>query len=84
MPPECQVALSIEERLRNSFGIISGEPFAVKIYFSSQQAPYIQERSWHPSQTIKVQEDGGIIIIFNAGSTYEIKRWILQFGVEYG
>lgn len=73
---------SIEERLRNSFGIISGKPFMVEVYFSPQQAPYIKERLWHPSQKIKRQRDGGIIISFQAGSTYEIKRWILQHGAD--
>ena len=77
-----EVALSIEDRLRDAFGIISGEPFAVEIYFSPQQAPYIKERVWHPSQTIVEQDDGGIVIGFNAGSSYEIKRWILQFGAD--
>lgn len=73
---------SIEDRLRNSFGIISGEPFAVKVYFSPQQAPYIQERTWHPSQTIEKQKGGGIVISFHASSEYEIKRWVLQFGAD--
>ena len=73
---------SIEERLRNSFGIISGKPFTVEVYFSPQQAPYIRERLWHPSQKIKRQRDGGIIISFEAGSIYEIKRWIMQHGAD--
>ncbi|MDB4698839.1 transcriptional regulator [Candidatus Latescibacteria bacterium] len=77
-----EIANSIEERLHNSFGIISGEPFEVSISFSSQQAPYIQERTWHPSQKIEVQDDGSIIITFHAGSEYEIKRWVLQFGAD--
>ena len=77
-----EIANSIEERLDNSFGIISGDPFEVRISFSKKQAPYIQERIWHPSQKIEVQDDGSIIITFHAGSEYEIKRWVLQFGAD--
>ena len=73
---------SIEERLRNSFGIISGKPFTVEVYFSPKQAPYIKERLWHPTQVIKSQKGGGIVISFDAGSAYEIKRWVLQFGAD--
>jgi predicted DNA-binding transcriptional regulator YafY len=77
-----EIANSIEGRLHNSFGIISGEPFEVSISFSPQQAPYIQERTWHPSQKIEAQGDGSIIITFHASSEYEIKRWVLQFGAD--
>ena len=79
---EDEVAATISDRLRNSFGIISGEPIQAKIYFSPQQAPYIQERTWHPSQQIEEEEGGGIVITINASDTYELKRWILQFGSD--
>jgi predicted DNA-binding transcriptional regulator YafY len=72
---------SIEERLRNSFGIISsGKPFHVCIYFTPGQAPYIREREWHPSQEMEDTDDGGVIISFHASSAFEIKRWVLQHG----
>jgi predicted DNA-binding transcriptional regulator YafY len=77
-----EVANSIEERLANSFGIISGDPFEVRISFSKKQAPYIRERTWHPSQKIEEQDNGSIIITFHASSEYEIKRWVLQFGAD--
>ncbi len=74
------MAATVEERLRHAFGIIAGEPFQVQIRFSPQQAPYIRERIWHPSQQIHDEPDGGLVIGFHASSRYEIRAWILQHG----
>ena len=71
---------AIEDHLRHTFGIISGAPFEVKVYFTPEQAPYIRERIWHPSQQIEDHDDGGLVITFHAGSGFEIKSWILQHG----
>ena len=42
--------LSVDERLSNAFGISSEEPMDVVVRFTEEQAPYIRERIWHPSQ----------------------------------
>jgi predicted DNA-binding transcriptional regulator YafY len=72
--------LSVEERLEHSFGVVYEEPFDVKIQFSREQAPYIRERIWHPTQQIEEQEDGSLILSLHAGGRYEIKSWILSYG----
>ena len=72
--------LSVEERLEHSFGVIYEDPFDVKVQFSPEQAPYIRERIWHPTQQIEELEDGGIILSLHAGGQYEIKSWILGHG----
>jgi predicted DNA-binding transcriptional regulator YafY len=40
----------------------------------------VAERSWHPSQIIEPQTDGGLIVRFRAGGRFEIVRWILGWG----
>lgn len=74
------LAATVDERLRHSFGIISGEPFSVQVRFSADQAPYIRERIWHPSQQVEDQADGSLILSFHASSPYEIRAWVLQHG----
>ena len=51
--------LSVDERLSNAFGISSEEPMDVVVRFTEEQAPYIRERIWHPSQELEELEDGG-------------------------
>jgi hypothetical protein len=46
--------------VRPKFAVIWGEPQEVKIRFSRKQAPYVQERTWHPSQKIEKRPDGSV------------------------
>jgi proteasome accessory factor B len=72
--------LPIEDRLRHAFGIVYEDPIVSRIRFSVDQAPYIRERLWHPSQRIEELEDGGLILHLYAGGLYELKSWILSQG----
>ena len=75
-PPE----QSVDARLTESFGITHEEPMDVVVRFSAEQAPYVRERIWHPSQEIEELEDGRVVLRFRAGGFYEIKSWVLSFG----
>jgi predicted DNA-binding transcriptional regulator YafY len=56
------------------------KPRTVVIRFSADQAPYVREREWHPTQQIRTLRDGRIELTFRAGGTFEIIRWILGWG----
>ncbi len=45
IPPD----FNFEQFRQTAFNMIWGEPQEVKIRFSAAQAPYIRERTWHPS-----------------------------------
>jgi len=67
--------------LGSSFGIMTEEmEHTVKIAFSSELAPYITERQWHPDQEIMQEEDGSVILSFPTNSLFEVKRWVLSWG----
>jgi predicted DNA-binding transcriptional regulator YafY len=69
------------DRYRNeAFGVIWEEPVKVVLRFGADQAPYVAERQWHPSQEIKWLPDGGLELSFRAGGMFEIRRWILGWG----
>jgi proteasome accessory factor B len=78
MPPD----FNFDEFQRTAFNVIWGEPQEVKIRFSPSQAPYIRERTWHPSQKIETCGDGSIILTLNVGDLWEVKRWLIGFGAE--
>ena len=71
-----------DEFMRSSFGVFQGEPVKVRIRFNAAVADYIQERTWHPSQSIESQADGSIIFEAEVAGTREIKFWILQWGAQ--
>lgn len=65
---------------RESFGVAWEKPMDVTVRFSAGQAPYVRERLWHPTQTLRDLPDGGVELTFKAGGTFEIIRWILGWG----
>ncbi len=70
------------ERLKNTFGIINDEQIELEIWFSKKQSKYIREKTWSPTQKIIEQEDGSIILKMTTSGRYEIKRWIMSWGVD--
>ena len=72
---------SLEQRLRDSFGVLSGQgQFAVRIQFNSRTADFIKEKKWHESQELKDLPDGGVELRLRLSSLAEIERWVLSWG----
>jgi predicted DNA-binding transcriptional regulator YafY len=72
---------SLEQRLRDSFGVITGqEEHQVCIRFDDRVADYIREKRWHPSQQIEELEDGRLELRLVLSSLTEVHRWILSWG----
>ena len=72
---------SLEQRLRDSFGVYSGEgEFDVVIRFNARAADYIREKKWHPSQTLRDLKDGGAELKLKLSSLAEVQHWVLSWG----
>ena len=63
-----------------AFGVIWEKPKKVVVRFSADQAPYIREREWHPTQKIRTLRDGRVELTFRAGGAFEIIRWVMSWG----
>lgn len=68
--------------LTDPFGIILDTPFTARIWFSADQAPYIQELTWPENTTIKLQTDGALILTIQTAGAYELKRYVMSFGSQ--
>jgi proteasome accessory factor B len=72
---------SLERRLRNSFGVLSGQgKFDVVIRFRDQVADYIREKKWHDSQQLRELRGGGVEIRMQLSGLAEVERWVLSWG----
>lgn len=72
---------SIEEHLTSGFLGSTGEVHDIAIRFNAQQARYIRERQWHPTQRpLEELDDGGVILRFSAGGLDAIERWVMHYG----
>ena len=72
-----------EDIITDSFGIIKGQTVSnIRLQFKRNAAPYIQERTWHHSQTLEPASGGEVILSLRVGIAYELKQWILGFGAD--
>ena len=72
---------SLEKRLRDSFGVHSGEgKFEVVIRFAPRAADYIREKKWHPSQSLREFKNGAVELKMKLSSLGEVQRWVLSWG----
>lgn len=72
---------SLEKRLRDSFGVHSGEgEFDVVLRFNARAADYIREKKWHESQQLRELKSGGVELRMKLSSLREIERWVLSWG----
>ncbi len=72
---------SLDQRLRDSFGVHSGEgKFGVVLRFNARVADYVREKRWHESQLLRELKGGGVELRFRLSSLGEIERWVLSWG----
>jgi predicted DNA-binding transcriptional regulator YafY len=72
---------SLEKRLRDSFGVHSGEgEYEVIIQFNAHAADYVREKKWHESQQLRKLKGGGVELKMKLSSLMEVERWILSWG----
>jgi predicted DNA-binding transcriptional regulator YafY len=72
---------SLEKRLRDSFGVHSGQgEHAVVIRFNPRAADYVREKKWHESQQLRELKNGGVELSLKLSSLAEIERWVLSWG----
>ncbi len=63
-----------------SFGVMHEPATKVRIRFEKSWAPYVSERTWHPSQSFTPLAGGRIELSMEVGGTLEIRSWVLSFG----
>ena len=72
---------SLEKRLRDSFGVQSGEGrHEVVVRFDPRVADYVREKKWHESQELRELKGGSVELHLKLSSLKEIERWVLSWG----
>jgi len=72
---------SLEKRLRDSFGVHSGQgEHEVVIRFNPRAADYVREKKWHESQRLRELKNGGVELLLKLSSLAEVSRWVLSWG----
>ena len=69
-----------EDAFAHSLGVHEGTPESIEIVFEPRMARYVKERVWHPSQAIREQPDGSVILSLTVSIDWALRSWILGFG----
>jgi predicted DNA-binding transcriptional regulator YafY len=72
----------IDRFMKTSFGIFTGDPVTVKIWFSARIAGYIAERIWHETQELTPRPDGSILFKARVAGIDEVRFWVMSWGSE--
>ncbi len=74
---------SLEKRLRDSFGVHSGEgEYEVVLRFTPRAADFIREKKWHESQVLRELKGGAVELSLKLSSLVEVERWVLSWAGE--
>jgi predicted DNA-binding transcriptional regulator YafY len=69
-----------EDAFAHSLGVHQGTPERVEIAFEPRMARYVKERVWHPSQQLREEPDGRVILTLDVSIEWALRSWILGFG----
>ncbi|MCB1069177.1 MAG: WYL domain-containing protein [Kiritimatiellae bacterium] len=71
---------SAQAYFREAFGISHGRaPFPVRLRFTPKVSAYIENRVWHPDQTVRRRRDGSVDLAFTTSGWKELVRWVLSW-----
>ena len=68
------------EVFANSLGVNTGEPERVEIEFEPRVAPFVRARVWHPSQQVRDESNGRIVLSLDVCHDWALRNWILGWG----
>jgi predicted DNA-binding transcriptional regulator YafY len=71
---------SLDDYLKTAFRMMRGNPEVIEVWFRPSAAQVVKERIWHPTQEIREQDDGSVVVTLEVPINYEVISWILGFG----
>ncbi|MGK2740330.1 helix-turn-helix transcriptional regulator [Tepidicaulis sp. LMO-SS28] len=76
---ERQPGFTLQSYANRSFGVYDEEPFDVIWKFTPDAAPRARDWLFHPTQTLKEQDDGSLIVRFHAGGLMEMALHVISW-----
>jgi proteasome accessory factor B len=64
----------------NSLGVNTGPPAPVEIEFAPTVVPFVRARVWHPSQQVREETDGRLLLHMDVCHDWALRSWILSWG----
>jgi predicted DNA-binding transcriptional regulator YafY len=82
-PYQIPLDFKVDEYVQDALGVMrSGRRTEVELLFSKKAAAWVKDKTWHPSQEIKLLKDGRLKMTLKVADNDELVGWILSFGGE--
>ena len=82
-PYQMPLDFKVDEYVEDALGIMrSGRRIEAELLFSRKAASWVKDKTWHPSQQLKLLKDGRLRMILKVADNEELVGWILSFGGE--
>lgn len=78
-PYEIPPDFSVEDYFEPAFRFIHGKPSRVVLRFAPEVARVVRERRWHPTQRLREERDGSVILEMRVPPTEELASWVLSW-----
>ncbi len=69
-----------EDLRRDAFGMFQGIPMNIEVRFDARIAASVGSRRWHPTQKLRKEADGSLVVTLRASGDADLLNWILGYG----
>lgn len=69
-----------EDNFGDAFGLVTDQPMEITVRFDADVSHLVRDRVWRPGQQMQLEQDGSVLLSFEASGTLEILAWVLSFG----
>jgi predicted DNA-binding transcriptional regulator YafY len=81
-PYQLPLGFNIEEYVQDALMVMRGRRIDVELLFSKKAAPWVKDKTWHPSQETSLLKDGRLRMTLKVADNDELSGWILSFGSQ--
>jgi len=79
-PYQLPLGFNVQEYVQEALNVMRGRRIDVELLFSKKAAAWVKDKSWHPSQEVKLLKDGRLKMALKVADNDELVGWILSFG----
>jgi len=81
-PYQMPLGFNVQEYVQDALNVMRGRRIEVELLFSKRASAWVKDKTWHPSQEIKLLKAGRLKMILKVADNDELVGWILSFGSQ--
>lgn len=79
-PYQLPLGFDLDAFVQDALTVMRGPRITVELLFDKSTTAWVKDRTWHPSQVVKLRKDGRMTMTLTVADSRELLGWILSFG----